>query len=814
VSASHRMRTAALGAVLVALAFLWPPAAGHAARAQQVDEPLEIEVRAGFDGYVQPGTWTPITVTASNDGPDVTGELRVQVDPLTGARTNYVYPIELPRGSRKQVMLYVADLSGFGNEIQVDLVERGRVVTSERVQLQFANANVLLVGIWSDSPQGLIDIAQVTPSSGETRLAVLTAEDFPAEAPAWAALDALVIADADTGQLSPEQRTALGRWVMGGGRLVIVGGLGYQRVLSGLEDIVPVADVSVSTVELASLAEAVDAPFGPQTPTEGPAAVGAPIPGARALVDGEGGPLVVWRPSGYGFVAYLAPDPGLNPLFGWEGMAPLWRMVLSAGNPRPAWAYEMNAQWDYARQAVAAVPGVSLPSVVQLCGFLALYVGLIGPVNYFVLTRLKRRELAWFTIPALILLFSGVAYVTGFQLRGSRAILHRLALIQTGEGEDTAQVDALVGVWSPRRARYDLEVGPGFLARPMPRDFGGAFASVAEMEVEQGDGVEVRGIQVDVGSIQPLVVEGFMAGGLPVESALTLTPEAGGVRVRGEVRNEGEVDLIDVSLALGGTVVALPNLPAGSAVDVDEVLAGGQASRGLTSSLDPYPPEGSVAYGGLYNTFVSGVSGGDCYSLPEYRRRCNLLLSMTSTQVSGTDVYLFGWADSIPVDMRILGGPSDAVDTALYVVKLDADLGAGAGEVVEVPPGLMVWNALDDRYTWTSPYDLYMYPDETYTFQYKPLPVVGPIEVESFVVHLERDYGTDAPPEILLRNVETGRWEVLQGADYGDTVVEDAARYVGPGNVVDLRVAGGTQSFGSQITRLDITLRGTTAGEE
>ncbi len=813
VSTSHRMQTVALGVVLAAVAFLWLPAATHAARAQQADDPLQIEVQAGFDGYVQPGTWTPISVTASNDGPGVTGELRVQVDPLAGARTNYVYPIELPRGSRKQVMLYVADLSGFGNEIQVDLVERGRVVTSERVRVQIVSANVLLVGVWSDSPQGLVDLAQVTPTSGETRLAVLTAEDFPAEAPAWAALDALVIADADTGQLSPEQRTALARWVMGGGRLVIVGGLGYQRVLGGLDDIVPVGDVGVSTVDLASLATAVDAPFEAQTPTEGPAAVGTPIPGARTLIGGEGGPLVVWRPSGYGYVAYLAPDPGLNPLIGWEGMAPLWRTVLSAGPPRPSWAYEMNSQWDYARQAVAAVPGVSLPSVVQLCGFLALYVGLIGPVNYFVLTRLKRRELAWFTIPALILLFSGVAYVTGFQLRGSRAILHRLALIQTGEGEDTAQVDALVGVWSPRRARYDLEVGPGFLARPMPRDLGGAFASVAEMEVEEGDGVEVHGIQVDVGSIQPLVVEGFTTAGLRVESALTLVPEVGGVRVRGEVRNEGEVDLLDASLALGGAVVALPNLPAGSAVDVDELLAGGQASRGLTSSLDPYPSEGS-GYGGLYNTFVSGVSGGDCYGLPEYRRRCNLLLSMTSTQVSGTDVYLFGWADSIPVDMRIVGGPSDAVDTALYVVELDADLGVGAGEVVEVPPGLMVWNVLDDQYTWVSPYDLYMYPDETYTFEFRPLPVVGPIDVESFTVHLERDYGTDAPPEILLRNVETGRWETLQGVDYGDTVVEDAARYVGPGNVVDLRIVGGAESFGSQISRLDITLRGMTAGEE
>lgn len=812
-SPSHRMR-AALAAALGAVMFLWPPTAAQAAPGQQADDPLHIEVRAGFDGYVQPGTWTPITVTASNDGPGVTGTLRVEVDPLTGVRTRYEYPIELPRGSRKQVTLYVADLSGFSNEVQVDLVERGRVAASERVRVQIVNESTLLVGVWSDSPQTLIDVAQVTPSSGETRLAVLTAGDFPAEATAWAALDALVVADVDTGQLSPEQRTALARWVMGGGRLVIVGGLGHQRVLGGLRDIAPVGDVSVSTVELASLANAVDTPFEPGTPPEGPAAIGTPIPGTRTLIEGEGGPLVVWRPSGYGYVAYLAPDPGLNPLAGWAGMVPLWRMALSAGDARPSWAYGMNAQWDYARQAVAAVPGVSLPSVIQLCGFLALYVGLIGPVNYLVLTRLKRREMAWFTIPALILLFSGAAYVTGFQLRGSRAILHRLALIQSGEGGDGAQVDALVGVWSPRRTRYDLELETGFLARPMPRDLGGAFTSVAEMTVSQGDGVAVRGVQVDVGSVQLLVVEGFTAEGLRVASSLTITPQADGIRIHGEVRNESGVDLIDPSLVLGGTVVALPDLPAGGAVDVDEVLTGGRAARGLANALDPQPPEGGSVYSGLTDAFVSGVSGGNCYGLPETRRRCDLLLSMTSTQAAATAVYLFGWADSIPVEMRITGGAADVVDMALYVVELDAVLGMGDGDTIEVPPGLMAWDSLDERSSWASPYDLYMYPGDSYSFRFKLLPVVGDLDVESLTVHLERDFGTDAPPDVQLRDVTTGLWETLPGIHYGDIEVEDAARYVGPGNTIDLRIAGGEDALSLPISRLDITLRGTTGGEE
>ncbi len=793
---------------LLALAGLWPAAQAHAGTLPQAAGVVRLDVRLGFDGYVQTGAWTPITVVASNDGPDLDGELRVEVDPLTGSRTLYTRAIDLPQGSRKAVTLYVADITAFGNEVRVDLAGRGRIVASERVRLATVSPTTLLVGVWSDTPQALAALDGVKPSSGEVRLVLLGAGDLPDSPVGWQALDALVVADADTGQLSPSQRDALRAWLASGGRLVVVGGVGFQRSLSGFADLLPVSVEGTQTVSVGPLAELAGVPFPPQALLDAPVATGSLAPGARLLAQSGSVTLAASRSLGYGRVAYLAADPGLEPLRSWDGMEALWRALLSGGEPRPAWGYGFASQWDYARQAVVAVPGVSLPSVIQLCGFLLLYVALVGPVNYIVLTRLKRRELAWFTIPALILVFSAIAYVTGFQLRGSRAILHRLAVVQTWPDEDVAEVNALVGVWSPRRARYDVMLEPGYLARPMPRDLGGVLATASEAQVDQGEAVSLRGLRVDVGSVQALVIEGFSEAPR-ISAELTIRAGPDGLRVTGPLSNASDLTLRDASLALGGAVVSLGDLPAGQVLQVDVAVPGGQAARAPGSPLDPFPADGGWGYMGSYDAFVTGVAGGDCFATPADRLRCNLLLSVLNGQAYGSGLTLFGWADSVPFTTQVIGAGADNVDTALVVAALPSHLSVGGQGALEVPPGLMTWRALEDAYGYVTPYDLYLYSGQEASFRFEPSAIVPPLAVEALDLHLETPYSEGQPPLVMLRNVQTGRWDALALVDYGVTTVRDAERYVDAAGGVEARLLAPSDGFGLQISRFEVSLRGT-----
>jgi hypothetical protein len=803
-----------LAAIVCLAAFAFPTPAGAASAPAQTD-PLQLDVIVGFDGYIQDGTWTPINVIASNDGSDVSGELRVEVESFSGTNAIYSRRIDLPQGSRKQVTFYAADVSTYGGDVQVDLVADGHTLTSQRTRISRVHPSTLLIGVWSDVPQGLADLAKVTPTSEETRIALLTVDDIPDNVLGWQALDVLAIADVDSGQLSAAQREAMREWVASGGRLLIVGGVGFQRTLAGLDAVMPVraeTTVNASVAPLAGLA----GPGADQLPdSTTPVAAGELAEGTQVLAESDSIPLVVTRELGYGNVYYFAADPSLAPLAGWEGMPDLWQAILSTGEPLPAWAYGFSDQWSYARQAVATVPGVKLPSVLQLCGFLALYVILIGPVNFIVLSRLKRRELAWITIPGLILLFSGMAYVTGFQLRGSRAILHRLAVIRVPEDAEVQRVDSLLGVWSPRRARYDVALPEGFLAYPMQPEVGGALAVANRAVLEEGEHATLQDVRVDVGAVQPFVVEGSLEGPPPATGRLTLTLQDDALRVTGEVENLSSMPLQDGVLNIGGTVIELPDLEPGASIEVDEKLQEGRAARATGNALDPYPVGAEYYYPEWDNPLIEAISGGECFGQSLASRRCNLFMSILNGQPSSLGATVFYWAEEVPFSTEIVGGSSSNTDLALYAIDLETTLAPVSQGRVDVPPGLTSWQNLDDTYPYATPYDIYLYPGDQFTFHFEPLPLVGDLMVESFILHLATDVnGGGYAPTVQIRNVQSGRWEAQREIGYGDYRIEDVDRYVDGVGGVEIRLFGNEDAFGGQVTNLSISYSGVVTPEE
>jgi hypothetical protein len=494
-------------------------------------------------------------------------------------------------------------------------------------------------------------------------------------------------------------------------------------------------------------------------------------------------------------------------------MPVLWTLLLANGSGRPGWAYGFSSEWESARQAVVEIPGVSLPSVLQLCGFLVVYVILIGPVNYLVLWRLKRRELAWVTIPGLVLLFSAIAYLTGFQLRGSQVILHRLAVVQSWEGDDDAKVEALLGVWSPRRRGYDIEIETGHLARPLPRSVGGALTSATDTVIEDDQPVMLRQVQVDIGSVQPFVIEGMTSNAPRIESNLALVPEGQGLMLTGDIVNASDVSMTGVSLVLGGGVNELGILSAGGILQVNTFFSGGQAIQSLGGGLDPYPTSlGGYSYYdpfGYMDSFASQIAGTDsCYNPSQDvdSRRCKLISSMLANDGRGEDIYLVGWSDKVPLQTNVLNASFEETDIALYIVRLNAELARGGQTMDAIPPGLMTWQDLQDSdgYNRPTPYNLYLEPDSTFAFRFQPIALMPVPSINSLVIHLEGDGGGGRVPLVDIWNFSTGGWETIQ-ANWGDTRLESVASYVDARGGVNLRIQT-RMDYGGSISRFDVTL--------
>ena len=214
--------------------------------------------------------------------------------------------------------------------------------------------------------------------------------------------------------------------------------------------------------------------------------------------------------------------------------------------------------------AVSNLPSLALPPIGGVLVLLFGYIVLVGPVNYLVLRRFDKREWAWFTVPALIVVFTAGSFAIGGLLRGTEVIVHEVAIVRGAPGTDSAVAQSYLGVFSPTRGAYQVRVpGDALLSAPMNGDFFGG-GTAATLDVLQGDPSRVRDLAVGVGSIRTIRAEAS-AIGPNVTADLRLADG----HVKGTLTNHSDKTLESAALVVGSSAVRLKDIAAGSSVDVD-----------------------------------------------------------------------------------------------------------------------------------------------------------------------------------------------------------------------------------------------------
>jgi hypothetical protein len=778
------------------------------ARAAAISQAAGITLTAhgGFDNWYRDGQWTPLRVTVANDGPDVSASLQVSVRRSTGVLV-ITRPVALPSQSRREIYFYVP-LEGGLSAVRVELVSGSTSLASSEINLTEAGAGDLLLGVVAASPSAYDSLHEIKPVSGNTDVASLSPGDLPPLAASLKSLDGLVIADTDTGALSIEQRQALTDWVHQGGRLIVVGGAAWQKTAAGLGALLPVAPTGSRTITdlgpLASFAQG--SPLAGQTV----AAEGTLAPDAISLSAADGVTLVACRQDGYGLVAYLAIDPALQPFRGWDGLGGLFRAILARATNRPEWSSGIF-NWSPAEQAAKAVPGLTVPSTWEICGFLTLYIVVVGPVNYLVLRRFKRRHLAWFTIPAIVLVFTAATYVAGYQLRGDQAVLHRLAVVEVWPGDDRAHVEQLVGLFSPRRTSYAMTFQPGVLARPLP--YTQPSVSPTRDVIEQADQTALPDIRTEIGATNVFVAEG--AAPAPRFSASLVQHISGAVgaaTLDGSLTNQSDLTLSDAVLLAPGGAERLGTILPGQTVKVAPLgLGNGRATAAGANTIGV--PQPSVPLAAPYaapasqSTTFSDILGFSPPANAESYRR-NMLLSALLNQAGGAGrgngIYLAGWASTAPLDAS-LSAPFTARDLALYLIALSttSDWGQGA---ISVPPGWMTWSVLGSEGNF-APYYQMLYPSVQMTFQFEPFQPLSFTSVRGLTLHLPGNPSGSAigVPKVELYDYTESVWAPLPSVHWGDNAVTAPTRFVDPQGGISVRLTNNGASP-ANIQQADFTL--------
>jgi hypothetical protein len=639
-----RRPVAVVTAAWLALAALVGSSAGPAAAA----DPPTMTARVLLQGHARLGSWIAIKVHLHNEGPSVTGELRLVGGAQGGTRYSTVVQLDSP--SDKDWILY-AQPPSFGQQLEVVLASGTSVIARQKVAVTIHEAGQLVVGVVADKAPAIVGSLSL-PSSQNQQPAVivpLTIDDLPTRIEAWSALDRMVWQDVDASTLSSEQMTALRGWLALGGRLVIVGGTAGIGSLSGFpDDILPFRPTSTIDVTPASI----QALLGglPKDATDVPAMSGELIRGRALATSGD---RVVAAQSSYGSgsVTILGIDPTVGWIAETTATKSLWPNLIA---PRSDGTVGISDDTQIVT-AVSNLPSLSLPPLGGLLLLLFGYVALIGPLNYLVLRRLDRREWAWITMPILIVGFAFGAYSFGSALRGSSIIVNEVGIVRGAPdaAEGTAQV--YLGVFSPARGTYQIAVpGGALLSSPINGDvFGGQGAS---LDVLQGDPSRVRDLAVGFGSLRTIRAESAVVAP-KVHMELSLID---GI-LTGMIRNDAATTLEKPALVLGSNVKVFKDLAPGEEVPVSLPINGGGIGDSLANRI----------FGQVY--FDGSVATSETTRRDQTRHLVIDQLTSdpqmnTFGQLAANGPVLLAWGRAPVLDVTVEGQGANRQSNVLYYV--------------------------------------------------------------------------------------------------------------------------------------------------
>ena len=96
-----------------------------------------------------------------------------------------------------------------------------------------------------------------------------------------------------------------------------------------------------------------------------------------------------------------------------------------------------------------------------VAGFIAVYILLIGPGDYFFLKKVvKRMELTWITFPAIVIVVSLLAYYAAYAVKGTDLRVIKMDVVDVDLEAKRARGTSWVNLFSPQNRDYAVSVVP------------------------------------------------------------------------------------------------------------------------------------------------------------------------------------------------------------------------------------------------------------------------------------------------------------------------------------------------------------------
>jgi hypothetical protein len=445
---------------------------------------------------------------------------------------------------------------------------------------------------------------------------------------------------------------------------------------------------------------------------------------------------------------------------------------------------------------------------------LLIYIVVIGPTNYIFLKRTGRRELAWVTIPTLVILFTVTAYIAGFQLKGNNTIINQLNIAYGQVGSEQMRIQTLIGLYSPRRATYDLTLPADAAARPFDRDFGGMGGSGNLDAVTRSNELVMNNVLVDVSDVQPFIADSYRpAPAISAEAHMSISGNLVEVQINAE--NESDIELENATVLVGSTLFLLGDLGPGDIVSNSFTLSRTSVASSAATAIRAYGG-GSVLADNAPTILGTSNYFDDPVAYPRWQ-----LLAALDERYYGTGLpvgtipedvaTIIAWSDEAQLELAVDRADFDSFSTTLYFfeVPLQRDLVRGRG--IQVPVTLLNWEVVGSGggFSESGITNFYLGDSSWIEFEYTPWPEFAQMIVTSLDIRLLDASGSNSTvPTIRLWDWQQETLVDVDQVNWGSTAVSDFQRFIGPNNAVRLQIRNDSVPAGMSISEVYPVLTG------
>lgn len=544
-------------------------------------DPLRMVLTSLFEKVVPQSQSQPILVQLENDGAGAQGVIR-----LTSGSFSVEQAVDLPSGAKKKIVMYVpTDYQGINAVLSTN---RGGVQKTFNPPFPTDQQSLFLNITDAPGDMGFLQLA--VRAQGSVRNVVITRDAYvePALAPTRSVGYkgfAAVMLGSGSERLSDEAVAALKMWAQTGGHIVFVGGASAP-VLSDVRwtDALPIKNARVKTIPQATYLADLSAEEAP-----GPISVvaGTPLPGVTTLGDEE--KYAFKRRYGVGAITLLALNPTEAPYNRWPGNRRAFLRLVDQYDTGRSTSYvgggaveisSMRSGIVTSYASTSAPPMTStagpqfssadpfstkLPEGSFFVGILLGYLVLVIPVNFLILKKMKRGELAWITAPVLSLGFSVFLFQSAQSLYKAEASVASQGVVIFRQGSPDSFFVGQSQLFIPRSGGYNLKLrgvetiinggGAEEYGYSYQQDMGEPIFTV-----DNGSELEVPNLRVNNLAFRQLTVWQRLAMKPPVN--IQAVPASDG-RVEIRVANTGQYDLRELTVNVAGQIETVRSLPVG-----------------------------------------------------------------------------------------------------------------------------------------------------------------------------------------------------------------------------------------------------------